>query len=206
MTNGLELREATRGDAHAMLALLRAVCAEGDALPFIDGLDLALIDSQWFGAAGCVLAWRGEGLLGMYRFGPNMPGRGAHIATATFLVRREARGQGLGRTLVAHCLDAARDAGFRAMQLNQVLSSNTAALALYRSLGFRIAGTIPGAFEHLRLGYVDGFIMTRALTEEERKDPAASDCSSSAAADHAVHNAASRTAGTALRSGPSAPY
>lgn len=159
----VELRQAAAGDAGAMLALLRAVCAEGDALPFTEGIDEQLIASQWLAARGCVLAWADGRLLGMYRFGANMPGRGAHVASATFLVSEAARGQGLGRRLVAHCLQAARDAGFEAMQFNQVLATNTAALALYRSMGFRRVGRIPRAFRHARLGPVNAYILYRVL-------------------------------------------
>lgn len=159
----LTLRSATRGDAAAMLDLLRAVSGEGDALPFRDGIDEDFIETQWLGAAGCFVACRGEHLLGMYRFGANMPGRGAHIASATFLTARDARGQGIGRALVGHCLDAAKASGFRAMQFNQVLVTNAPALALYRSFGFKRVGRIPEAFAHPEFGYVTAYIMYRSL-------------------------------------------
>ncbi|WUR10897.1 GNAT family N-acetyltransferase [[Empedobacter] haloabium] len=153
------LRAATGADAPAMLALLRSVTTEGDTLPFYDDVGTDFIDSQWLGATGCVLACAGDSLLGMYRYGPNMPGRGAHVATATFLVARHARGRGLGRLLLLHSLDTARAAGFRAMQFNQVVATNHAALALYRSVGFRRVGRIPQAFAHPRDGYVDAYVM-----------------------------------------------
>jgi len=142
-----------------MLSLLRSVTIEGDTLPFTSGVDSDLIDTQWLGAFGCILAYRGDHLLGMYRFGANMPGRGAHIATATFLVAQEARGQGLGRKLVKHCIEKAKASGFRAMQFNQVVATNLAALSLYRSLGFKRVGKIPEAFAHPRHGYVSAYVM-----------------------------------------------
>ena len=159
----MEMRPATREDAGAMLGLLQSVCAEGAALPFIDGIDDGMIGQVWLGARGCVLACDGGDVLGMYRYGPAMPGRGAHIATATFLVGEKARNRGVGRALVEHCVQSARTAGFRAMQFNQVLSTNEPALALYRSLGFAVIGTVPGAFDHAVHGYVDAHIMYRAL-------------------------------------------
>ncbi|MFS2216341.1 N-acetyltransferase family protein [Telluria sp. Tellsp104] len=159
----MEMRPATRDDAGAMLGLLQAVCAEGSALPFVDGIDADMIDQVWLGARGCVLACDGRGVLGMYRYGPAMPGRGSHIATATFLVGEHARNRGVGRALVEHCMRSAQAAGFRAMQFNQVLGCNLPALALYRSLGFAVIGTVPDAFDHIRHGYVDAHIMYRAL-------------------------------------------
>jgi ribosomal protein S18 acetylase RimI-like enzyme len=159
----MEMRPATRDDASAMLGLLQSVSQEGSALPFIDGIDDNMIDQIWLGARGCVLACDNSEVLGMYRFGPTMPGRGSHIATATFLVGEHARGRGVGRALVEHCIQSAKTAGFRGMQFNQVLSSNLAALALYRSLGFAVIGTVPKAFDHIELGYVDAHMMYREL-------------------------------------------
>jgi ribosomal protein S18 acetylase RimI-like enzyme len=159
----MEMRPATRDDASAMLGLLRSVCAEGSALPFIDGIDDNMIDQIWLAARGCILACDDGGVLGMYRYGPTMPGRGSHIATATFLVSEHARHRGIGRALVEHCMQAAKAAGFQGMQFNQVLSCNRPALALYRSLGFAVIGTVPRAFDHILHGYVDAHIMYREL-------------------------------------------
>jgi GNAT superfamily N-acetyltransferase len=159
----VELRAAVTGDVPAMAALLRSTSDEGDALPFVDGIDADFIDGQWLGAEGCVVACRAGTLLGMYRYGKNMPGRGSHVCTATFVVARTARGQGIGRALVMHCLDAARDSGYRAIQFNQVVSTNHAALVLYRSLGFTEVGCVPEAFQHHRLGFVPAYIMYRSL-------------------------------------------
>ncbi|WP_185748427.1 GNAT family N-acetyltransferase [Herbaspirillum sp. SJZ107] len=159
--NEFIFRTATRADAPAMLSLLRSVTIEGDTLPFTSGVDSDLIDTQWFGASGCVLAYSHDQLVAMYRYGANMPGRGTHIATATFLVAQEARGQGLGRKLMEHCLKKAKASGFRAMQFNQVVATNLAALSLYRSLGFRRVGKIPEAFAHPQYGYVSAYVMYR---------------------------------------------
>jgi ribosomal protein S18 acetylase RimI-like enzyme len=146
-----------------MLGLLQSVCQEGSALPFIDGIDDHMIDHIWLAARGCVLACDNGDVLGMYRYGPAMPGRGSHIATASFLVSERARHRGIGRALVEHCMQAAKAAGFQAMQFNQVLGCNQPALALYRSLGFAVIGTVPRAFDHILHGYVDAHIMYRAL-------------------------------------------
>lgn len=166
--NGLTFRKATRADANAMLMLLRSVTTEDDTLPFQNGIDGDLIDRQWLGAFGFFLARRDDLLLGKYRYGANMLGRGSHVATATFLVAKQAQGQGLGRPLVRHWLAEAKASGFRAMQFNQVVAANLAALSLYRSLGFKRVGKIPEAFAHPEYGYVSSYVMYLDLHRSAR--------------------------------------
>jgi GNAT superfamily N-acetyltransferase len=72
-------------------------------------------------------------------------------------------GKGVARGLCAYSLDAARAAGFRAMQFNAVVESNVRAVAAWQSLGFDILATIPEAFLHPRLGYVGLHVMYRRL-------------------------------------------
>lgn len=45
------------------------------------------------------------------------------------------------------------------MQFNAVVETNTAAVALWQSLGFEIVGTVPGAFDHPTHGYVGLHVM-----------------------------------------------
>jgi len=49
------------------------------------------------------------------------------------------------------------------MQFNFVVSTNERAVRLWQSLGFEIVGTLPGAFEHPSLGYVDAYVMFREV-------------------------------------------
>ena len=53
--------------------------------------------------------------------------------------------------------------GFRAMQFNLVVASNVRAVRLWQHLGFAIVGTLPGAFRHHTLGYVDAHVMFKTL-------------------------------------------
>ena len=60
-------------------------------------------------------------------------------------------------------LEEAKKAGYRAIQFNFVVSTNTGAVDLWKKLGFEIVGTLPEAFRHSRLGYVDAYVMYRFL-------------------------------------------
>jgi L-amino acid N-acyltransferase YncA len=106
-------------------------------------------------------------ICGAYYVKPQWPGRGAHVATATYMVSSTARGRGVGLALGIHSLDAARERGYGAMQFNLVISTNAAAIALWQKIGFKIIGTVPGGFDHLLLGKVDTYLMHRFLSEEK---------------------------------------
>lgn len=107
-------------------------------------------------------------VVGTAKMGPNRPGRGSHVATASFMVAPDARGSGVGRLLGEHVVAWARDQGYRGIQFNAVVETNTAAVALWQALGFRVVGTVPGAFDHPAHGYVGLHVMHLDLTEDQR--------------------------------------
>jgi GNAT superfamily N-acetyltransferase len=102
-------------------------------------------------------------ILGSALLRPNQPALGDHIANAGFMVDPDAAGRGIGRRLGTYVLDEARRLGYRGMQFNAVVESNTAAVALWRSLGFTVLATVPEAFRHATLGPVGLHIMYRSL-------------------------------------------
>ncbi|HOF41848.1 MAG TPA: ribosomal protein S18-alanine N-acetyltransferase [Candidatus Hydrogenedentes bacterium] len=67
----------------------------------------------------------------------------AHITSVT--VRTDLRGQGLGRTLTRHLLDAAKEAGAHIATL-EVRESNMRAQNLYKTFGFRQIGRRKGYY------------------------------------------------------------
>jgi GNAT superfamily N-acetyltransferase len=87
-------------------------------------------------------------IVGSAKMGPNRPGRGSHVATASFLVDPVCQGKGVGRALGEYVLDWCRSAGFASIQFNAVVESNAAAVHLWQLLGFQITGTVPESFDH----------------------------------------------------------
>jgi GNAT superfamily N-acetyltransferase len=98
-------------------------------------------------------------VLGTAKMGPNRPAQGSHVGTASFMVSAAARGRGLGRALGEYAVDWHRREGFRAIQFNAVVETNTAAVRLWQQLGFRIVGTVPGAFRRPDGSYVGLHVM-----------------------------------------------
>ena len=111
----------------------------------------------------CFVAHDGERVLGTYVLHANRNGGGAHVANCGYMTAADAQGRGVARALCAHSLDAARAAGFRAMQFNFVVASNHRAVALWHRMGFDTVGRVPEAFHHPVLGYTDALMMYRRL-------------------------------------------
>jgi GNAT superfamily N-acetyltransferase len=110
-----------------------------------------------------VVARDGDIMLGTAKMGPNRPGRGAHVATASFMVDPAQQGRGVGRALGGYALEWARSAGFHGMQFNAVVETNHAAVKLWQDLGFTIIGTVPEAFDHPQHGMIGLHVMYRKL-------------------------------------------
>jgi ribosomal protein S18 acetylase RimI-like enzyme len=149
-----------------MWAIFRDVVACGDSYVFAADTSRDDARAYWLGPG--ITTWVAEEdgrIVGMYKLIANRRDRGAHVANASFMVAPWFSGRGVGRHLGVHCLREARRAGFIAMQFNFVVSTNTPAVALWQSLGFRIVGTQPGVFRHTTLGDVDAYVMHRSLDD-----------------------------------------
>jgi len=162
--SALTLRDATDADGDAIWDIFRVVVASGDTYAFDPDISRAEALSYWMQPANhCQLAQHDGTVVGTYILRANQPGLGSHVANAAFMVAPTARGRGVGQAMGQHCLGEARRRGFRAMQFNFVVSTNDSAIRLWQRLGFEIVGTLPGAFRHSRMGYVDAYVMFRSL-------------------------------------------
>lgn len=160
------MREATADDWPDMWEFMRGIVAAGETYAYPHDLDSESLRAIWFGAppARTVVAVDDDGtVLGTAKMGPNHGGGSGHVSTASFMVDPASGRSGVGRALGEHVLDQARTDGYLAMQFNAVVESNTRAVALWKSLGFDIIGTVPQGFHHPELGYVGLHIMHRFL-------------------------------------------
>lgn len=154
------IRPATAEDWPQVWPIFSRIVADGETYAYPEDLTSDQARALWFGGEGAVVVLEEEGrVLGTARMGPNRPARGAHIGTASFMVDESARGRGVGRRLGAHVVRWHRDQGFRGIQFNAVVETNEAAVHLWEALGFRIVGTVPGAFRSRRHGYVGLHVM-----------------------------------------------
>ncbi len=164
MMTTTSIRPATDADRPSVLAIVTPVLAAGETYAIDRNLDAAGVETYWFDPAHEVFVVEQDGAtLGTYYLMANQRGGGAHVANCGYMTAAHAQGRGVARSMAQHSLVRARERGFRAIQFNHVVSTNTRAVALWQQLGFAIVGTLPGAFNHPTHGYVDSYVMFRAL-------------------------------------------
>jgi L-amino acid N-acyltransferase YncA len=162
----MKIRAATRADRDAIWKIFHEIVAAGDTYALDPKISREDALAYWFRAdTQTYVAEKGGTVVGTYILRPNQLGPGSHVANAAFIVASNAQGSGVGRAMAEHCLAEARQMGFRAMQFNFVVSTNTRAIHLWKQLGFKIVGTLPGAFRHREKGYVDVYVMYRSLLD-----------------------------------------
>lgn len=166
MTSGesLTIRHATAEDWPAIWAVMAPIVAAGETYTVDRDISPGAARAFWMRSDGRVyVAVTGGTVVGTAKLVRNFDGPASHVANASFMVEAAAGRRGIGRALGEHVLAEARAAGFRAMQFNAVVSSNTAAVALWQSLGFEILATVPEAFDSPTHGLVGLHVMHRKL-------------------------------------------
>jgi len=161
----MQIRPASP-DAHAdsIWAILEPTIRAGETYTLPRDLSRKGALDYWFTPCHEVFVAEEDGrILGTYFLQPNQQGGGSHVANCGYITAPWATGRGVARAMCAHSLDRARERGFCAMQFNFVVSTNQRAVALWQSFGFEIAGRLPGAFQHPRMGFVDALVMYRSL-------------------------------------------
>ncbi|HEX4100627.1 MAG TPA: N-acetyltransferase [Pseudonocardiaceae bacterium] len=160
------IRTAIGDDWSAIWPFLQLDIAAGETFCFDRDATEERAREKWFPQppGHTVVATGDQGaVVGIAVVRPNHSGPAAHVANASFWVNPEHSGRGIGRALGTHVLAQARADGYRAMQFNAVVETNTRAVALWRSLGFEVLTTVPEAFHHPVDGYVGLHIMYRRL-------------------------------------------
>ena len=145
----IKIREYKESDKNEAMKIWNEVVSDGTEFPQIDGLTSENAGSFFKSQTYTGIAYDGETekIAGLYILHPNNIGRCAHIANASYAVKKGFRGQHIGEKLVKDCLEKAHEKGFKILQFNAVVATNIHALHLYERLGFTRLGTVPGGFQ-----------------------------------------------------------
>lgn len=143
------IKDFVDSDWPGVWCIIEEVCAAGESFTYPRDITQPLAREIWVQPAPSrtIVARLPHGeIIGTAKMGSNQMGPGAHVATASFMVASRSRGMGVGRRLALEALAWASANGYRAMQFNAVVETNTKAVELWRSLGFAVVGAVPGAF------------------------------------------------------------
>lgn len=166
----LEIRPFTDADWPALWAIISEVVIAGETFPYDPAMTSATARDMWIERppGSTVVAVLDGEVAGTAKMGPNRPGPGSHVATASFMVASGARGRGVGTALCRFALNWARQADFAGMQFNAVVETNTTAVSLYEREGFHIVGTVPRSFTHPVHGRVGLHVMYQEFPHPTR--------------------------------------
>lgn len=158
------IREATPHDVDGIWEIFEGVIKQADTYVFSPETPRTDLEKHWLASYMHTFVAEHEGkIVGTYILKPNQIDLGSHIANGSYMVHPEAQGLGIGKKMGEHSLLKAKELGFVGMQFNIVVSTNQAAVRLWKKLGFTIVGTTPQGFLLKNIGYVDTYIMYRAL-------------------------------------------
>ncbi len=161
------LREATEADFEQIWPFFREIVGAGETYALPRDLDRGEAVELWLRAPQRTFvgeSTEGE-ILGTYYLKPNALGPGAHVCNCGYMVSAAARGRGVATAMCRHSQQVAIDLGYRAMQFNSVVATNTGAIRLWQSLGFEVVGRLPRAFAHPTQGDVDCLVMYKWLDQ-----------------------------------------
>ena len=160
----VEIRNATDADWGDIWRIIEPVFRAGETYAFATDISEADARDAWYCKPERTLVAEESGsVVGTYYIKPNQSGLGAHVCNCGYIVDAAHQGQGIASLMCEHSQQTAIELGFRAMQYNLVVSTNQRAVQLWKRYGFTIVGTLPGAFRHSTVGFVDAFIMFKTL-------------------------------------------
>jgi len=160
----MQIRPAAGADANAIWAIMEPIIRAGETYTLPRDMDKESALAYWHLPEREVFVAEENGkIVGTYFLQANQHGGGGHVANCGYMTAVNATGRGVARAMCEHSLGRARGRRFRAMQFNFVISTNDRAVKLWQSVEFQIVGTLPKAFLHPTLGYVDAYIMYRDL-------------------------------------------
>jgi L-amino acid N-acyltransferase YncA len=160
------IRKADDRDFDGIWPIFHEIVSQGETYAFSPDTDRNEAFQIWMATPTATYVALDQGkIVGTYHIKPNHPALGAHVCNVGYMVSSNARSRGIGRAMCEHSQIEARKLGFRAMQFNLVVTTNTGAIKLWQDLGFSIVGTLPKAFRHKKRGLVDAVIMYKLLEE-----------------------------------------
>ena len=165
------LRSPELADAEKMIDYLKTTAAETEfGLSYPEEMNFTVKDEEDFIAnyaadKGSIMisAFDGERLVGNASLSCVMERKKTlHRATFGMAILKSDWGQGLGKKILSELIGFAKQAGYELLEL-EVAASNTAAVSLYKKMGFVVYGERPRSLKLKNGEYYDELLMALKL-------------------------------------------
>ncbi len=164
----IKIRPFEEADWAATWKIIEPVFRAGETYAFSPDITEEEARKVWIDipSATFVAVDEDNDILGTYFIKPNQPSLGAHVCNCGYIVAKHARNRGIASEMCTHSQREALSRDFRSMQYNLVVSTNKVAVRLWKKHGFEVIGTLPKAFRHSQLGFVDALILFKQLVTD----------------------------------------
>jgi L-amino acid N-acyltransferase YncA len=160
----LDIKEVSPAKFDEIWHIFKDVVKEEDTYPYPADITKDEARSLWFAPGAKVYhAYINEIPIATRYIVPNKPGLASHVCNTGVMIDKAYRGKGYGKILNDFAIKQAKELGYKAIQLNLVVASNEASVAICKQNGFEVIGVLPGAFFYKRERYVDAYVMFRKL-------------------------------------------
>lgn len=160
----LDIREARPDQFDEIWHIFQEVVKDAESYPYPPDISFEEAQALWFAfKAKVYIAYLDSVPVATRYIIPNKVGLGSHVANTGVMIDRRYRGQGLGKQMMEFAIKQAKELGYRAIQLNLVVVNNEASIKICKQFGFKIIGTLPGAFHYQQKEYVDALVMFKDL-------------------------------------------
>lgn len=164
LASTLSIREAGIEDFEKIWPFFSQIVAAGETYGYARDTNFQQGRELWIGKPQkTFVAEMAGAIVGSYYITPNHAGPGSHVCNCGYMVSPPDRGLGIATAMCKHSQTTALGLNYQAMQFNFVASSNSGAVKLWLKLGFSVVGTLPRAFNHPGLGYVDALVIYKWL-------------------------------------------
>lgn len=156
----MKIRIANESDFEAIWPIFNRIVSQGLTYAYPANTNKDEAYHLWMANPKATFVCEEDGkILGTFYIKDNQKGIGKHVCNCGYMVSEAARGRGVATAMCEYSQTLAKEYGYKGMQFNFVVSTNSGAIRLWEKLGYKIVGRLPKACCLNGTDYVDALVM-----------------------------------------------